>query len=48
MIFARAFIAGVVTVVIVLVGVMVYDIKKTLDEKPHATKACVTKPRLML
>ena len=47
MIFARAFIAGVVIVVIVLVGAMVYDIKQTLD-KPHAAKACVTKPRLML
>lgn len=47
MISARAFIAGVATAVIVLSGVMIYDIKQTLD-KPHTTKACVTKPRLML
>ena len=47
MIFARAFIGGVVTVVVVLTGAMVYDIKQALD-KPHAAKACVTKPRLML
>jgi len=47
MIGARAFIAGVATTVLVLSGVMIYDIKQALD-KPHAAKACVTKPRLML
>ena len=47
MIDARAFIAGVVTVVVVMIGFMVYDIKQEL-EKPRTAKACVTKPRVML